>query len=93
MMRLQLGMVDLSAEFLLQPNATPGGTMAYPLLTPGKKFNIQYHPQFAPDSGSVYCIASYPRSRYLSSGHCQIKGFLPVYTPGNGALLSAVAMV
>ena len=30
---------------------------------------------------------------YLSSGHCQIKGFLPVYTPGNGALLSAVAMM
>ena len=31
--------------------------------------------------------------RYLSSGHCQIKGFLPVYTPGNGVLLSAVAML
>jgi hypothetical protein len=31
--------------------------------------------------------------KYLSSGHCQIKGFLPVYTPGNGALLSAVAMM
>jgi len=31
--------------------------------------------------------------QYLSSGHCQIKGFLPVYTPGNGALLSAVAML
>jgi hypothetical protein len=28
--------------------------------------------------------------KYLSSGHCQIKGFLPVYTPGNGALLAAV---
>ena len=54
----RLGMVDLAAEFLLQPNATPGGTMDY-----------------------------------LSSGHCQIKGFLPVYTPGNGALLSAVAML
>jgi hypothetical protein len=39
----RLGMIDLAAEFLLQPNATPGGTM-----------------------------------RYLSSGHCQIKGFLPV---------------
>lgn len=54
----RLGMIDLASEFLLQPNATPGGTM-----------------------------------RYLSSGHCQIKGFLPVYTPGNGALLSAVAML
>ena len=31
--------------------------------------------------------------KYLNSGHCQIKGFLPVYTPGNGALLSAVAMM
>ena len=31
--------------------------------------------------------------RYLPSGHCQIKNFLPVYTPGNGALLSAVAMM
>ena len=30
--------------------------------------------------------------RYLPSGHCNI-GFLPVYTPGNGALLSAVAML
>jgi hypothetical protein len=30
---------------------------------------------------------------YLRSGNCQIKGFLPVYTPGNGALLSAVAML
>ena len=31
--------------------------------------------------------------RYLNSGHCQIKNFLPLYTPGNGALLSAVAMM
>ena len=30
---------------------------------------------------------------YLSSGHCAIKGFLPLYTPGNGALLSSVAMM
>ena len=30
---------------------------------------------------------------YLKSGHCQIHGFLPVYLPGNGALLAAVAML
>ena len=32
-------------------------------------------------------------SRYLPSGHCQMNTFLPTYTPGNGALLSAVAML
>ena len=30
---------------------------------------------------------------YLSNGHCRMGTFLPVYTPGNGALLSAAAML
>ena len=54
----RLGMPDLAAELIMQPDGAPGGTM-----------------------------------KYLVSGHCQIGGFLPVYTPGNGALLSAVAML
>ena len=32
-------------------------------------------------------------SRYLPNGHCQMNTFLPVYTPGNGALLAATAML
>ena len=32
-------------------------------------------------------------AEYLANGQCRMEGFLPVYTPGNGALLSAIAMV
>ncbi|KAL1511560.1 hypothetical protein AB1Y20_006354 [Prymnesium parvum] len=32
-------------------------------------------------------------SEYLPNGHCRMNTFLPVYTPGNGALLAAVAML
>ena len=53
----RLGMRQLAAELLVQPNTSAGS------------------------------------AAYLSSGQCRMGSFLPVYTPGNGALLSAAAML